>query len=268
MRSSVSWSGRENRTGRLAGRTGGAGVVEERSRSPPATTCAWRRARRDEAVEGVDDGVAVLGADVGPDARVTGSDGSCPGSRRQRGAAAPGGRRSRWSARAMRVAAVRWGTCETMARGRRGGRRDRHHLGPGSSTRWSARSCRRSRPCGHRGEDPDRPRTGRAGPVHALLLGAGHGWLPTKRASSRARTIGPFTLPTSVTTPLVSASTAWGGRPPAPTGVATNVTPALGSPRRRRGRPARAPARPVPVEVDPAHVPALAAQGHPDRASR
>ena len=130
-----------------------------------------------ERVERRDDRVAVLGADVGPDAGVARRRcGSCPGSRRRPAAAAAACSSARSDASPISVAAVRWGTWETTATSASWwSGRQRDHVGA------ERRHDRADTRVGLRvGVDRGRQHPGRAveqlgvGAVHALLLGAGH----------------------------------------------------------------------------------------------
>ena len=189
----------------------------------------------DEAVERVDDGVAVLGADVGPDGRVARRRcGSCPGSRRRPGAA---GRRAPRPARrpgVISVAAVRWGTWRhdghqrVVAVGREG-----DDLGAEVGHDPSARRRRRRRRCSAVGVSTQTAPSNRSASAPSTPSSSepAIGWPPTKRGSAIAADASDaFTLPTSVTSAGGRGQRRGGPRRrSAQTGVATNVISASGS---------------------------------------
>ena len=161
--------------------------------------------RREQAVEHVDDGGAVLGADVRPDAGVAGRDAGhvaeAAGRQPQQGAVL---RRQRSSASRISEAAVRCGHVGDDRHQRVVVvRRQRDHVGPQTGDRPTAAGRRRvSSVVAGRGQHPHgaREEVGSAPSIPSCSEPA-IGWPPTKRGSSTASTIDALTLPTSVTIP-------------------------------------------------------------------
>ena len=232
-----------NRAGRL---TRAAWALSSRSSSPPGRPRPRGRASRrgrPQIVEHVDDGDAVVGADVGPDPRVPRGDaGHVPEATREA------------QQRSVLLAAL---VGQPHQRRRRQVRDVRHHrhqlivpvgrqgddLGPQVPTIWRTPAKALASVPSVGVSTQVAPSKSSAAPLDPLLLEPAIGWPPTKRASATASTIDAFTPPTSVTTPVVVASARRASSATASTGVATNVTSAADRRRRRRARPAPGPCR-------------------------
>ena len=151
----------------------------------------------------------------------------------------------RSAARRIMVAAVRCGTCDTVATSeswRSGGMAttDAPSDGHDRCGWWR----RRRRRCRRPASAPRSPlRTGRAA-TRRRLRARSRPWDGPRRSAGRpsGRASGVLTLPTSVTSPWPAARAARTSSATAPTGVATKVTLGVGVVAdARRGRPARGP---------------------------
>ena len=182
----------------------------------------------------------------------------------------------RSSASAMRVAAVRWGTCDTTATSAswRSGASDTTSAPSEATTEriFTSESSSVSS-VGVSTHTALRNRSARAPATPSCSLPA-MGWPPTKRLSATAATMGAFTLPTSVTSPAPAPSALRASAAAELTGVATNTmsapsggptssnaprrrasaatasfssVPVTRQPRSRRARPMEPPMSPVPT---------------------